>query len=163
MSSDDRQQWDAYVREELLEGGFISTEDTSLYHLARNPQDAADHVSRFYANYHSSRYVGSDYVIRIKHPLTDDQLLQLNLDFARLVQTGHIQQRNAYEVEGEYTDLPRIAFHHTRRSFGSVRRLIDRINDYAIDNGVDPSGPVGPPTELDKLDPPASIPTRLQN
>ena len=151
--SDYWQQWEAYVREEFLKGGFISPEDTSLYHLARDPQDAADHVSRFYANYHSARYVGGDYVIRIKHPLTDNQLVQLNMDFARLVQTGHIQQRDAYDVEGEFTDLPRIAFHHTRRAFGTMRRLIDRLNDYAIDNGVDPLARWDPATELDKLDP----------
>ncbi len=131
--SDYWQQWEAYVREEFLKGGFISPEDTSLYHLARDPQDAADHVTRFYANYHSSRYVGSDLVIRIRRPLTDGQLVQLNMDFARLVQTGHIRQRPAFDVEGEFLDLPRIAFHHTRRSFGTVRRLIDRLNDYALE------------------------------
>lgn len=133
--SDYWQQWEAYVREEFLKGGFISPEDTSLYHLARDPQDAADHVTRFYANYHSSRYVRWTLVIRIRRPLTDGQLVRLNMDFARLVRTGSAASGSGrhLSVEGEFLDLPRIAFHHTRRSFGTVRRLIDRLNDYALD------------------------------
>ncbi len=128
--------WDRYIREELLKGGFISPEDTGLYYLAKNPTDAADHVCRFYANYHSSRYVDDDYVIRVKHPLTDQQVSALNVEFKGLVKAGTIQQRGPYDVEDEYRDLHRIAFTHTRRSFGSVRRLIDRINSFAIENGV---------------------------
>jgi hypothetical protein len=127
--------WDRYVREELLKGGFISPEDTGLYYLAKSPEDAADHVCRFYANYHSSRYVDDDYVIRIKHKLKDRQVEALNDEFKSLVKTGRIHQRGAYEVENEYEDLPRIAFTHTRRAFGLVRRLIDRINGFAIENG----------------------------
>lgn len=128
--------WDRYVREELLKGGFISAEDTSLYYMAKTPDDAADHVCRFYANYHSSRYVDDDYIIRVKHRLTDRQMEALNTDFKMLVRSGTIHQRGPYETENEFHDLSRIAFTHTRRSFGNVRRLIDRINDYAIENGA---------------------------
>jgi uncharacterized protein (TIGR00730 family) len=130
--------WDRYVRDELLRGSFIGPEDTNLYHRAASPQDAAAHVSRFYANYHSSRYVGDDYVIRIKHRLTDAQMVALNREFSVLVRTGDIHQRGPYQTERDLTELPRIAFTHTRRSLGTVRRLIDRINDFAIDNGARP-------------------------
>lgn len=133
--SDYWQQWESYVREELLKGGFISPDDHALYHRAPTPEAAAAHVSRFYANYHSSRYVGDDLVLRIKHPLTDRQLTEVNVDFALLVRSGHIHQGPAYEVEDEYPELTRLAFTHTRRGYGTVRRLIDRINDYAIADG----------------------------
>ncbi len=135
--SDYWQQWEAYVREEFLKGGFISPDDLALYHLAPTPEDAAQHVSRFYANYHSSRYVGDDLVLRIRHPLTDQQLMQINLDFAGLVQSGHIHQGSAYGIEDDHLELTRIAFHHTRRGYGTVRRLIDRLNDYAITGAAD--------------------------
>lgn len=124
--------WDHYIREELLAPGFISPEDTSLYYRARSPQDAAEHVCRFYSNYHSSRYVDDDYIIRVKKRLRDDQIEILNQEFRKLVKTGSITQRGPYPVENELLDLPRIAFTHTRRSFGLVRRLIDRINDLAM-------------------------------
>lgn len=129
--SDYWQQWEAYVREEFLAGGFISPDDLALYYLAPTPEAAADHVTRFYANYHSSRYVGDDLVLRIKHPITEEQLGELNDDFARLVRSGVIHQGPAYDIEDEYPELTRIAFTHTRRNYGTVRRLIDRLNDYA--------------------------------
>lgn len=122
--------WDRYIREELLRGGFISPEDTSLYYLARTPEDAADHVCHFYSNYHSSRYVEDDLVIRVKRRLSDEHLQRLNDEFGVLVKAGRIHHRGPYEVEDEHLELPRIAFTHTRRSYGLVRRLIDRINEY---------------------------------
>lgn len=130
------QHWEAYVRGELLTGGFVSEADTNLYHLAADPVEAADHISRFYANYHSSRYVGDDYVIRIRTALPPQRLDQLGEDFADLVASGGIVQRGAYDTEAEYRDLPRIAFTHTRRDHGRVRALVDRINDYAIEDGL---------------------------
>ena len=122
--------WERYVARELLGGGFISPDDTNLFYRAANPAAAAAHVQRFYANYHSSRYVGDDFVIRIKRRLGPDRIAALNDEFSQLCASGGISQRHAYEVEDEHLELPRIAFTHTRRRYGTVRRLIDRINDY---------------------------------
>ena len=127
------QHWDHYVAKELLAGGFISPEDRNLYYRAHDPLDAVDHITRFYANYHSSRYVGDDFVIRLRRPLRQVHVEQLNDEFGVLVREGQIHQREAYGVEGEYLDLPRVAFTHTRRSYGRVRALIDRINDYSLE------------------------------
>ncbi len=129
------ERWDRYVREELLGGGFLSPADTSLYYLAIDAQDAVDHITRFFSNYHSSRYVGRELVLRLRSPLTTRQLRHLNREFADLVEAGEIYQRPADDIEGEYLDLPRLAFTHTRASFGRLRQLIDRVNDYALDNG----------------------------
>jgi uncharacterized protein (TIGR00730 family) len=132
FDSDYWDHWEHYVVHELLGGGFISPDDTNLYYRAASPADAAAHVQRFYANYHSSRYVRDDYVIRIKHRLSTAQLAALNDEFSHLVAAGSIRQCGAYDVEGEYLDLARIAFTHTRRRYGTVRRLIDRINDFYL-------------------------------
>lgn len=122
-------QWDRYIREELLGHGFISPDDTSLYHRATSVQDAAEYVCRFYRNYHSSRYVDDTLVIRVKHQLSEERLAGLNEEFASLVKSGQIVQRGPFPAEaGEVPDLPRIAFTHTRRNYGLVRQLIDRIN-----------------------------------
>src|SRR5690606_33626427 len=86
-------QWDAWIRDKLLGSGWISPEDTGLYYLARDPEDAARHIEAFYRNYHSSRYVREQFVIRIKHALTDEQLQRLNEEFADLVASGTIVQR----------------------------------------------------------------------
>jgi len=127
--------WDRYIREELLKGRFISPEDTGLYYLAKSAEDAADHVCRFYLNYHSSRYVNDDIVIRIKRRITPEQVERLNEEFAPLVAKGRITQRGPYDVEEELLELPRIAFTHTRHHIAVIRRLIDRINEFALEAG----------------------------
>jgi len=122
------QRWDRYTRGCLLARGMISEEDTDLYTITSDPDFAVDHITRFYSVYHSSRYVRDDLVIRINHQLSATDIEALNDEFAVLVKEGRIVQRGAYEVEDDHLELPRIAFTHTRRNIGLVRRLIDRIN-----------------------------------
>lgn len=124
--------WEDYVIGELEGGGFISPDDGNLFHRAPGPLSAVDHITRFYANYHSSRYVGDDLVMRVRRPLAASHLEALNDEFSPLVRSGRISQREAYGVEGELLELPRIAFTHTRRNYGLVRTLIDRVNDFAV-------------------------------
>lgn len=133
--------WDNYVRRSLLEGRMISPEDLNLFLITRDPKEAADHITQFYRNYHSSRYVRDDLVIRMLNPIQDGDLDRLNAEFSGIVKEGVIHRCDPYEVEDEFLELPRIAFTHTRRDFGRVRRLIDRINEFepASDAGLDPS------------------------
>ncbi len=123
------QQWDAFVRDHLLARGLISPEDLSLYHIAASPREAVEHVQRFYRNYHSSRYVGDDLVIRLRHRLRDRDVECLQEEFSDLIREGGMTQRGPYEVEDDWLDLPRLAFTHTRHKYGRVRQLIDRINE----------------------------------
>ncbi len=122
-------EWMSLVRGSLLGGRFISPEDLNLFYVAKDANDAADHVQRFYRNYHSSRYVGDDFVIRIREPLRDEAVDRLNDEFGSLVQEGRIRQTGSLPEESDHRELPRIVFHHTRRQWGTVRLLIDRINE----------------------------------
>ncbi|CAE7610942.1 unnamed protein product, partial [Symbiodinium necroappetens] len=123
--------WMNYIEKSLLGGGFISPEDMDLFHIAKSTEEAAAYVCEFFRNYHSSRYVGDDYVIRLKKPLTDKAVGELNEEFEVLIREGQIVQREAYPIEDEFMDLPRLAFTHTRHHIGLLRRLIDRVNDEA--------------------------------
>ncbi len=144
--------FDQWVKTQLLARKWISEEDLSLYHLSPTPEDAADHIAQFYRNYHSSRYVNDDFVIRLKKPLKPADVERLSEEFAWLIKpagetsgrpmpagaggdamgtmrsTGKIVQRGAYSGEQDHLDLPRLAFTHTRRGYGRIRQLIDRIN-----------------------------------
>lgn len=128
--SDYWHNWDAYIRDELLGGGFISAEDLNLYYLAKDPLDAVEHVCKFYRNYHSSRYIRDDLVIRLRKRLKESDVERLNSEFEILVKSGSITQRGAFEMENEFMELPRLVFHHTKHKFGLIRRLIDRINEF---------------------------------
>lgn len=123
------EEWDAWVRNSLLPRGLISPEDLNLYSIARTPQDAADYITRFYRNYHSSRYVKDELVIRLQRPLTPADVERLGSEYARLIKRGGLVQRGPLEVEEDHLALPRLVFTHTRHNFGLVRKLIDSIND----------------------------------
>jgi len=131
--------WDRYVRNELLAPGLISPDDLNLYHVTNDPRDAARHVSHFYRNYHSQRMVNDTLVIRMKRPLTDKQIEQLNVDFCDLVANGRIEQGTAFEVEDDHTGLPRLYFAFTRRDYGRLRLLIDCMNDHDAANHPNPA------------------------
>jgi len=73
--------------------------------------------------------VRDDLVIRLRKRIQDEDVELLNNEFGSLVKKGRIEQRGAYSQEDDHLELPRIAFTHTRRNFGRVRRLIDAINE----------------------------------
>ncbi|MDP7006275.1 MAG: TIGR00730 family Rossman fold protein [Phycisphaerales bacterium] len=120
--------WEKHVYEDLLGNGMISPEDTSLFHVASSPQDAVDHIMNFYRVYHSSRYVRSDYIIRLNKAITPDSIKRLNDSFGDILRGGSIEQCDPLPVERDHLDLPRILVPHSRRSFGRIRQLIDTVN-----------------------------------
>jgi uncharacterized protein (TIGR00730 family) len=124
-------EWEQYLRDHLLKNGWISPEDLSIYHISPSIDDAVQHVTNFYRIYHSSRYVRDTLVIRLRKPLTDGQVAQLNEEFAGLVKEGRMELVKPFEVEKDHLDLPRLAFTHTRHHYGRVRALIDRINSFS--------------------------------
>lgn len=125
--------WRTYIEKNLLGNGWISSEDMSLIYAAKSPQDACDHILQFYRVYHSSRYVGDHLVLRLNHSLKEEQVELLNREFADLVHCERIEQTAALPGESDHLDLPRLVFHHTRRAWGRVRQLIDRVNEFGLD------------------------------
>jgi len=123
--------WLRYIEKNLLETGWISEEDPSLFYITNDVEDAVDHVVNFYRVYHSSRYVRDTFVLRMRHDLTDGQVDRLNDEFSSLVRSGRIVRTSALAAEEDHLDLPRLCFEHTRRDFGRMRRLIDRVNSFA--------------------------------
>ena len=123
--------WDSYVREHLLGAGMISAEDLNLYFITDDAPAAVQHVLDFYRNYHSQRFVDDRLVLRIQRPLTPGQLDELNKDFADLVSEGRIEQSGPLEGESEHPELPRLSWLSTRRAYGRLRLLIDRLNHFA--------------------------------
>lgn len=125
--------WDRNVREHLLRDQLISHEDLHLYQIADDVDEAVKLTTRFYRNYHSSRFVKDLLVIRLKHAPRSSALAALNEDFADIISGGKIEAIPATpeEVEdGDFPKLPRIAFAFNRRSYGRLREMIDVLNMY---------------------------------
>jgi uncharacterized protein (TIGR00730 family) len=124
-------EWDRWVREQLLARGWISPEDTLIYYMARDPRDAAEHIIRFYRNYHSSRYVRDTFVIRLHRALKPDDVASLSEEFSPIIKNGGVRQVfGPLEGEDDHPELPRLCFQHTRSKYGLLRAMIDRVNSF---------------------------------
>jgi hypothetical protein len=123
--------WDIHVREELLRNKLISPDDLSLYQITDNTDEAVKIISRFYRNFHSTRFVKDLFIIRLKNAPSESALAAMNEDFADIVVEGKIQsvKPTPEEVEhNEHLELKRIAFNFNRRDYGRLRQLIDVLN-----------------------------------
>lgn len=124
------QAWRHYLNTNLLKNGWINPEDMRLFHLAISNEDAVQHILKFYARYHSSRYVKDTFVIRLLSPLSQKQIDTLNLKYNRLIASGSITASDSLPEETDHLELNRLIFHHTRKDFGLLRIMIDEINDF---------------------------------
>ena len=123
--------WDKHVREHLLRDQLISPEDLGLYTMTDDTDQAVKIITRFYRNFHSTRFVKDLFVIRLKNAPTDTAIAALNEDFGDIVVGPPIARipTTPEEVEDEdHVELPRIAFGFNRRDYGRLRQLIDVLN-----------------------------------
>jgi uncharacterized protein (TIGR00730 family) len=125
------EMWKRFLTDDLLSRGLISKEDFNFIKIARHVNEAVDHILLFYRNYQSSRWVGSQLVLRICNRLTERAVAELNKEFADVLRVGTIVQRNALPQEKnqpEIWHLPRLVLTPHRHEFGRYRQLIDAIN-----------------------------------
>jgi uncharacterized protein (TIGR00730 family) len=123
--------WDKHVREHLLRDQLISPDDLNLYHITDDAAEAVKIVTRFYRNFHSSRFVKDVFVIRLKHAPPETAIAAMNEDFADII-TGQpikrIEPTTEEKEDTDYIEMPRIAFGFNRRDYGRLRQLIDVLN-----------------------------------
>jgi uncharacterized protein (TIGR00730 family) len=123
--------WMEFLTERLLKFGFISTEDFAFFKIKHHAQEAASEITQFYKVFHSARWLGERFVIRLNRRLSTNTIVDLNKQFADIVRTGQIVQRAALAKEkndSETRHLPQLIFTPFRTRFGRFRQLIDTIN-----------------------------------
>jgi uncharacterized protein (TIGR00730 family) len=125
------QGWDAYIRTHLLDQGLISPDDPSLYTITDNVDDACQAIANFYRVYHSCRYVGEQFVARLKCELSDGAVDILNQEFSDLLVKGKIEKTAALpeEHKDETANLPRLKMAFNHRDFGKLHQFIWRLNE----------------------------------
>src|SRR5688500_6225939 len=77
--------WDKHVREHLLRNQLISPDDLHLYQITDSADQAVRWVTRFYRNFHSTRWVKDSLVIRLKYPPSQSAVDALNDDFSDII------------------------------------------------------------------------------
>jgi uncharacterized protein (TIGR00730 family) len=125
--------WDKHVREHLLRDKLISPDDLNLYQITDNADEAVKIISRFYRNFHSTRFVKDSLIIRMKNAPTETAIEALNEDFSEILLDGKIKTAKPTPEETEDNDhltLARIALNFNRRDYGRLRQLIDVLNNF---------------------------------
>lgn len=124
--------WAAFIRRQLLDRHLINAEDLSLFTIMNSAEAAVAHILRFYRRYHSIRFVGQQLAMRLKAPVSAEQLEQIQVGFGDLLADGRYELRGPLEEELDEPSLqtlPRLVFNFNRRSAGRLRQLIDHLNE----------------------------------
>ncbi|WP_313740854.1 LOG family protein [Pseudomonas sp.] len=120
-----------FLSKQLKDNRYILPNDLNLMKLVVRSEAAVHEIERFYANYHSSRWLERDFMIRMRHPLSETALNELEEAFGDLSVGGDYRQAPDSPVGHEsedYGHLTRLTFAFPGRDQGRLRALIDFIN-----------------------------------
>ena len=134
IDSPDSEYWESligFVTEKLSEGGFISNNDLSLLIRVNSIEQAVDEIVQFYRVYHSIRYVGDKTIIRLKKPLSSEDINSLNEKYSCILSSGEIEPSDALPAEQKdeaFLDLPRLVMDFNRHDFGIFHEMLHFLN-----------------------------------
>ncbi|AXA26373.1 LOG family protein [Pseudomonas putida] len=120
-----------FISRQLEENRYILPSDLKLVRLVHSADEAVEEIKQFYSNYHSSRWLKNQFVIRMLHPLSEAALCDIQEGFADLRLSGkyHQQPDSSAEHEvGDFNHLTRLTFAFNGRDQGRLRELVDFIN-----------------------------------
>lgn len=120
-----------FIERQLVENRYVLPSDLKLMRLVHDVDAAAEEIAGFYRNYHSSRWLKNQFVVRMNHCLSDEALASLSSEFADLCLDGGFVQQGCGESEydePELSQLTRLAFQFNGRDHGRLRELLDFIN-----------------------------------
>jgi uncharacterized protein (TIGR00730 family) len=122
-----------YTKENLLNSGTISETDLQLLDYVQDPAEVLNIVEQFYSNYHSSRFLDEEYLIRFREYPSDRALDKLEEEFLHLCPESGFRIHEG-PLDGEEPDAPeemyRLVFYFTNQDYGELRRLVGYINEW---------------------------------
>jgi uncharacterized protein (TIGR00730 family) len=124
--------WDKFVRGQMLKQGLISPEDVSIYKICNTPEEGVEWVKFFYSTYHSMRLVRRKLVVRLEKELTDEDVALLNDEFHEIVDKGRIEKSSMLPEEAnepEIADKPRLVFNYNQMNAARLHQMFLRINE----------------------------------
>ncbi|WP_347904455.1 TIGR00730 family Rossman fold protein [Pseudomonas purpurea] len=120
-----------FIKNQLEANRYILPSDMKLMRLVNNTEEAVQEINQFYLNFHSSRWLKHQFVIRMNHTLNDRALEHMQSAFADLCLSDHFHQ-HAYtgeeHDEAQFSHLTRLTFTFNARDHGRLRELVDYIN-----------------------------------
>lgn len=124
-------EWEGFIRERLLQRGYISDQDIHLFKIVEDVESAMGEIKTFYSNYHSYRFVNRSLVMRMNRPPSDELIERLNREFKDILVKGQV--RPTSPLKGEEDDpetlhLHRLLIPFNQNDYGRLRQLIDVVN-----------------------------------
>ncbi len=120
-----------FTRRNLVDRGYVSPTDLSLFKTTDDAAEAADEIERFYRNYDSMRFVGQRLVLRVRRVPDPSRLNELSDAFSDVLADGGIEPCDPLPAEvadNDTLDLERVCLYFDNASYGRLRELIDAIN-----------------------------------
>lgn len=119
-----------FIKDQLEDNRYILPDDMKLMRLVHSAEAAVEEIHQFYSNFHSTRWLKTKFIIRMRQPLTEQALGHLQKAFADLCLTEDFQQHSyqGEEYEAEFSHLTRLSFSFSGRNQGRLRELVDYIN-----------------------------------
>ena len=123
----------SFLKNNMRKGGLISSFDLSLMRHTHDSAKAVEEVTGFYKNYDSSRFLRSQYLIRLRNPVSDEALKMMNKRFKDILSSGSFERLDDLTMEDEQGGRPlyRIVFNFDRSNYARLRQLIDYLNTLA--------------------------------
>lgn len=128
--------WNDYIYKQLIRRGLVNEDDQSIYTITDDLTVACNTIRQFYRVYHSSRYVGKKFVMRLNCEISETQIEMLNHQFSDFLLDGPIVKTKALPEESNDAtiDLPRLLFQYNPRHQGRLYQLISKINQLELDS-----------------------------
>lgn len=118
-----------FFKTHLADSGMINSEDLKLVTHFQNAAAAATAIAHFYSNYHSSRFFGERYLIRLRRPITDQHLAQLSYEFKDILAGGKFEKFTDIEKDDEQDPkLARFIFSFDKYHYDRLHQLVEALN-----------------------------------
>jgi len=120
----------------LVDDHLIGPNDHHFLYHTDSAESAVRHITSFYSNYHSFRYVGEWVLLRINCPLSEGDMQRLNAEFSDVLTQGAIEQVFHWPAndDAEFDHLPRLRMRLNRGRMNVLSEIIRRTNALA-ENG----------------------------
>jgi uncharacterized protein (TIGR00730 family) len=123
--------WFEFVKRVIESRSYTSPDDTKLFIKTDSPSEAVKYILKFYSNYHSIRWVGSNLIIRLKETPSASDLKKLSNEFSDILIDGRIEmvEPTKFEIlDKDVLDLKRLKIRFTKHNYGRLTELIWRLN-----------------------------------
>lgn len=124
--------FERFVVEQLEGTGMIARGDLDRVLITDSVEAAANEITGFWRNYDSLRWVDHQLVMRLRSAPSDEEIDELNVRFAGMIEEGRIERTDPLPPERgdrDALELPRIVFVPKQRAVGDLYRLIGALNE----------------------------------